>query len=97
MAIKPSSKITAAALLSALSLFSLPVTAYIGPGTGLSAIGSLVALIAAILVAVFGFMWYPLKRMLRSRQAAQQADGDLEADSQLEAKTQDPEQEVPHP
>jgi len=39
--------------------------AYIGPGAGLSAIGSLLALIAVVVVSVFGFIWYPLKRALR--------------------------------
>jgi len=39
--------------------------AYVGPGLGLSAIGSLLALLAAIFVAIFGFLWYPIKRVLR--------------------------------
>jgi hypothetical protein len=39
--------------------------AYIGPGAGLSAIGSLLALIGAVLLAVVGFVWYPVRRLLR--------------------------------
>ena len=38
--------------------------AYIGPGTGVSAIGSLLALIAGIIVAIIGFVWYPIKRIM---------------------------------
>ena len=38
-----------------------------GPGTGLSALGSLLALIAAIVVAIVGFVWFPLKRIMRKR------------------------------
>lgn len=38
--------------------------AYVGPGTGLSAIGAFLALLVGIVVAVFGFLWYPLKRLL---------------------------------
>jgi len=58
--------------------YSLPVIAnlselaYIGPGGGLSAVGALLALAAAILIAGIGFLWYPLKRLrrnLRSRAA----------------------------
>lgn len=49
-------------------LIALPAAAYIGPGAGLSAIGSLIALIGAIIVAIFGFLWYPLKRLLRKKQ-----------------------------
>lgn len=40
--------------------------AYIGPGAGLTAIGTVIAFIGAILLALVGFVWYPIKR-LRSR------------------------------
>jgi hypothetical protein len=39
--------------------------AYVGPGAGLSAIGAFLALIAAVLTAVVGFIWYPIKRVVR--------------------------------
>ena len=39
--------------------------AYIGPGAGLSAIGSVVALFGGLLLLVIGFLWYPLKRMMK--------------------------------
>ncbi len=39
--------------------------AYIGPGSGLSAIGSVFAVIAAVFFALVGFIWYPIKRVLR--------------------------------
>ena len=38
--------------------------AYIGPGTGLSAIGAVLAVVAGLAVAIFGFFWYPIKRLL---------------------------------
>lgn len=44
--------------------------AYIGPGAGLSAIGTLVALVGAVLLAIVGFVWYPVKRLLRARKQA---------------------------
>lgn len=40
--------------------------AYIGPGAGLSAFGSLFALFAAIIIAVFGFIWFPIKRLFKN-------------------------------
>lgn len=43
------------------------VVSYIGPGAGLSAIGALLALFFAILIAVVGFVWYPIRRLLRLR------------------------------
>ena len=44
--------------------------AYVGPGAGLSAIGSLLALVAAVLLAIVGFVWYPGKRLARRRRKA---------------------------
>lgn len=37
--------------------------AYIGPGAGITAIGTAIALIGAILLAIVGFVWYPIKRL----------------------------------
>ena len=41
--------------------------AYIGPGAGLSAIGTVVAVLGAFLLLIVGFVWYPVKRVLRGR------------------------------
>ena len=38
--------------------------AYIGPGAGIAAIGTVLALIGGILLAIIAFIWYPIKRML---------------------------------
>lgn len=57
-----------AAALSAL--VPLAAQAYVGPGAGLTAIGTVVALVAAILLAIVGFVWYPMKRLLRKRRSA---------------------------
>lgn len=57
-------------LLAVLLLaLSIPAQAYIGPGAGLGTIGTAVAFLAAILLLVVGFVWYPLKRLLRRRKA----------------------------
>ena len=50
--------------------------AYIGPGGGLSAIGTVIALIGAILLAIVGFVWYPVKRMLRKKKPAPETKSD---------------------
>jgi hypothetical protein len=48
--------------------------AYIGPGAGLTAIGSLLGLIAAIGMAIFGLLWFPIKSYRRKRwQAIEEA------------------------
>lgn len=60
------------ALMLAIGVMATPALAYVGPGAGLSAIGSLVALVAAIGLAVVGFVWYPIKRLRRKRKSAEQ-------------------------
>ena len=39
--------------------------AYIGPGAGLGAIGTFLAVIGAAVLLVVGFVWYPAKRLVR--------------------------------
>jgi hypothetical protein len=63
-------------VLVVFGVFALPgnADAYIGPGAGIGVIGTVVALLSAILFAIVGFVWYPIKRLLaaiRSRNAAQ--------------------------
>lgn len=58
----------ASALLSAVPLLLLsaaPAYAYVGPGGVISGIGTLLALVAAVVVSLFGFVWYPVKRLMR--------------------------------
>ena len=40
--------------------------AYVGPGAGLSVFASLMALIGGIFLGIVGFIWYPIKRLLRA-------------------------------
>jgi hypothetical protein len=53
-----------------LSTWATPAFAYFGPGTGLAAIGAFLALVVGVIAAFFGFLWYPVKRLLRKRQSA---------------------------
>jgi hypothetical protein len=57
--------------LTALSTiaFTTPVHAYIGPGAGLGAIGTAIALIGALILLIVGFVWYPIKRLIRRRKS----------------------------
>ena len=57
----------AAMIIAGLSLIPDPAAAYIGPGAGLTAIGTVLALVGAIILAIFGFVWYPIKRYMRKR------------------------------
>jgi len=47
--------------------------AYVGPGAGLSAIGTVLALIGAVLLGIVGFVWYPIKRLLRGKKAKEES------------------------
>jgi len=39
--------------------------AYLGAGVGLSAIGAFLAVVAGAIVVIFGFVWYPIRRLIR--------------------------------
>jgi hypothetical protein len=41
-----------------------PAAAYIGPGAGLAVIGAAAALLGAVILGIFGFVWYPVKRLI---------------------------------
>lgn len=58
-----------AAAVLLIALVAVPAQAYAGPGAGLSMIGSLIALVGALLAGIFGFIWFPMKRMLKKRKA----------------------------
>ena len=51
--------------------------AYIGPGAGISAIGTVIALIGAILLAIVGFVWYPIKRLRAKNKKTEKTDETL--------------------
>ena len=52
-----------------LSFFviSLPSYAYIGPGMGGGVIAAIVGFFAAILLGLWGILYYPIKRALKNR------------------------------
>lgn len=55
--------IVAVAILAA----SPEALAYVGPGAGLSIVGSVLAFLAAIVAGIPGFLWFPIRRMIRKR------------------------------
>ena len=60
-----------------LLLFPMSVMAYLGPGAAVSSIGALLAAIAGIIVAIFGFLWYPIRRLIRRlKQKRNDREGD---------------------
>lgn len=46
-----------------------PVAAYLGPGGVVSGLGALLALVGAVFASLFGFVWFPVKGLLRRLRA----------------------------
>jgi len=65
-------KLTAILLTSAWLLLTShgSAWAYIGPGAGISAVGTVVALLGALVLMIVGFVWYPVKRLRRKLREA---------------------------
>ena len=50
-----------------LFLISFPSYAYVGPGMGGGVIVAIIGFFAAILLALWGILYYPIKRALKNR------------------------------
>lgn len=59
--------------------------AYVGPGAGLSLLGALGALLAAIGAALFFVVAWPVRKMMRQRAAAKNANGAQATDNRSAA------------
>lgn len=53
-----------------LLLAATAASAYVGPGAGITAIGTVFALIGAAVLAIVGFVWYPIKRLFLGKKPA---------------------------
>ena len=54
-------------LFITLLTFNIQAFAYLGPGMGGGFIAAILGVIGAILLALFGILYYPIKRMLKNR------------------------------
>jgi hypothetical protein len=61
-------------VLAFLLSTAAPAFAYVGPGAGLTAIGAALAFVGAIVLAIVGFIWYPIKRLLKGRSVRKASD-----------------------
>ena len=57
-------------------LITTPSFAYLGPGIGGGAIAATVGIIVAIFAALFGLIWFPIKRLLRKRKEKKEQQQD---------------------
>lgn len=51
-------------------LFSASAIAYIGPGAGISVLGSLLGIVVTIVVAIGAIVMWPLRKLLKKKRAA---------------------------
>ncbi len=58
-------------IIIGLTVASMPAHAYIGPGMGAGVIASVLGILGAILLAIVGVLYYPIKRMLKKRKVGQ--------------------------
>jgi hypothetical protein len=61
-----------------LLVSAAPAQAYIGPGAGISVLGTVMAFLGAVFFAIIGFIWYPLKRLLLAVRSFRRAKADHE-------------------
>ncbi|MFT6733275.1 MAG: hypothetical protein ACJAS9_001460 [Polaribacter sp.] len=73
-------------LALAVMLYSTNAQAYVGPGLGVGVIGAIVGVVGAILMAIIGVFWYPLKRMFGKGDDDESIEDDSDSDSDSEKK-----------
>jgi hypothetical protein len=69
------------ALIISLLLISLPSYAYIGPGMGGGIIAAIVGFFAAILLGLWGVLYYPIKRALKNRKDKKMSSKESDSES----------------
>ena len=62
-------------------LISFPSYAYIGPGMGGGVIAAIIGFFAAILLALWGILYYPIKRALKNRKDKKKSQKDTNNES----------------
>ena len=66
--------------------------AYVGPGAGLSAIGTIIAFLIAIVLMIVGFIWYPIKRLIKRKKVGSVQDQPLTKSNSVKTDPEQPKQ-----
>ena len=64
-----------------LALIASPATAYVGPGAGISVLGSLLGILATIFVAIGAILFWPIRKLMRRRKAKKETAVSGDADT----------------
>ena len=57
-----------------LALFASPAAAYVGPGAGISVLGSLLGILATIFVAIGAILFWPIRKLMKRRKAKKETE-----------------------
>ena len=60
-------KLVYISLIIMILLFNNSAIAYLGPGVGVGMLAATVGIIIAIFAAIFGIIYFPIKRLLKKR------------------------------
>ena len=59
-------------------LICMPSFAYLGPGVGGGFIAATIGIIVAIFAALFGLIWFPLKRLFKKKKEKKQQQNKID-------------------
>ena len=68
-------------LFLSIFIISIPSYAYIGPGMGGGVIAAVIGFFAAILLGLWGILYYPIKRALKKRKDKKMSSKDSNHES----------------
>jgi hypothetical protein len=54
-------------IILSMLVISTPVFSYIGPGMGGGLIAAVLGVVGAIILMIFGILYYPIKKMFKNR------------------------------
>jgi hypothetical protein len=79
------------AIALGLVLFATPAFAYIGPGAGITMLGALWGVVAAVVLALAAVLMWPLRMLFRRRRkGARAANAAASVDSKADASSSAP-------
>ncbi len=61
-------------VLLLLALIASPAAAYVGPGAGISVLGSLLGILATIFVAIGAILFWPIRKLMKRRKAKKETE-----------------------
>jgi len=57
-----------------LALIASPAAGYVGPGAGISVLGSLLGILATIFVAIGAILFWPIRKLMKRRKARKETE-----------------------